>query len=358
MAFLKGVRRQGAVVINTPVDFQKRTRLPDEFDKTRVYVDANNGSSSNGGSSWDDAVDTIQAGVDIGNALKYMTTDVDILVANGLYEETVEIKWAALGMTAAQNTAALLWQNMGSNCGYLGTLRLIANAGVTGAGYVKWTCGAAATQPNLYIGRPNVEVHNFNFQENSSATTTAGLWGDGDEMSGHAQVSMPSILCEDEYNDDDLVAGAGNNVLIKNCRLNSGGILNSGAKWIQVEDCLLEYCTYGVAMVANSKGRASESHVWNCTFTFCTYDIMHGLAIVCSVDNCRFLTTTSTTSHLFPLAAHGASTYCVMSNCHGTTDTKLGESVAKNSGWMMYNCSGTDHEAIRNNDAMSGTFST
>jgi len=337
MAWLKGVRRAGAVVINTPVDFQKRIRLPDEFNKTRVYVDKNNGSSSNGGSSWSDAVDTIQAGVDIGNALEYATYDVDILVANGYYEETVEIKWAALGMSAAQNTEALLWQNMGYNCGYLGTLRLIGTSGVLGAGHIKWTCGAAATQPVLYIGRPNVEIHNFNIQENSDATTTAGLWGDSDEMSGHSQVGMPAILAEDEYNDDNLVAGAGNNVLIQNCRINSGecGILNSGAKWVNVVNCHIEYCTYGVAMIANSKGRASESFVKGSTFSMNTYDILHGYAVTCWVDRCDFVSNNAT-AHLHPLAAHAASTYCTMTNCTGDTVSKFcggSATVAKNNGW-------------------------
>jgi len=364
MSWLKGPKRSGAVVIGTPVDFEGRIRLPGEFDRKTFYVDANNGSASNGGSSWSDAKATIQAAVDLANANEYRLNNVDIYVANGNYEETVEIKWAALGMTTAQNEAALVWQNMGSNCGNLGTLRIIGGGGVTGAGYNKWTCGAAATQPCLYIGRPNVEVHGFNFQENSDVSTAAGVWGDGDEMAGHSQIAMPCIVAEDQYNIEAaaptqvLANGAGNNVLIKNCRLNSGGVLNSGAKWVHVEDCLLEYCGYGVAMIANSKGRASESHVWNCSFTFCTYDIVHGYAIVCSVDKCRFLTTTSTTSHLFPLAAHAASTLCVMSNCQGMTETLLGESVAKNSGWSAYNCSTTDAARVATIPAMSSAFQT
>lgn len=304
--------------------------------KVCYFVDVNNGSANGDGYSWTGALNTIQAAVTLANSNTHRQDNVDIYVANGAYEETVEVKWAALGLTSAQNTAALLWTNMGLSCGELGTLRIIAGAGLGAAGHVKWTCGAAAMQPNLYIGRPNVEIHGFNFQENSDATTTAGLWGDSDEMSGHAQIGMPAILVEDEYNDDDLVAGAGNNVLIKNCRVNSGavGILNSGAKWVNVTDCHIEYCTNGVAMIANSKGRASESLVKGCTFSMNTYDILHGYAVTCWVDRCNFISNNAT-AHLFPLAAHAASTYCTITNCTGDTVSKFcaGGDDAKMAGW-------------------------
>ncbi len=187
-----------------------------------------------------------------------------------------------------------------------------------------------------------IEIHNFNIQ-NDSGGVAAGSWGDGDEMAGHSQIAMPSIVAEDEYNDDTLLAGAGNNVLINNCRINSGGILNSGAKWVQVYNCHLEYCDYGVAMIANSKGRASESLVKGCVFSANTIDVQHGYAVTCWVDECRFVSQLST-YHLAPLAAHAASTYCTISNSVGETEDKFtGGDAAKNSGWDGLNLSPLPH---------------
>jgi len=313
--------------------FTGRTHVPGQ--KTMYFVDTNNGSDEGEGHSWSSARATIQSAVTSANSNKHRTDNVDIYVANGYYEETVEIKHAALGLSSAQATEALLWQNMGYNCGYLGRLRIIGASGVYGAGHVKWTCGTTATQPNLYIGRPNVEIHGFNFQMNETGGVAAGAWGDGDEMSGHAQIGMPAIVAEDEYNDDTLLAGAGNNVLINNCRINSGaaGVLNSGAKWVMVTNCLLEYCSAGVAMIANSKGRASESLVQNCRFSMNTNDVLHGHAVTCWVDRCDFISNNAT-YHLAPLAAHAASTYCTMTNCSGDTVAKFtAGDDAKNAGW-------------------------
>ena len=346
MAWLKGPRRRSYVAVDEPVLFQKDVILPQDYVYKRFYVSQLNGSSGNDGESWEGAVDTIQAAVDLANIPLYATRNVDILVGNGLYEETVEITRAGTELTST----AMLWQNMGSNCGYIGKLRIIGDSGVYGRGYNKWTCGAAAMQPNLYIGRPNVEIHGFNIQEDSSETTTAGLWGldtTYDEMAGHAQISMPAILCEDQYNNAALLNGAGNNVLINNCRINSAGILNSGAKWVDVTNCILEYGEYGVAIIANSKGTPSESHVNNCLFSQKTYDIVHGNAITCWVDNVRFAS--ASTTHLFPLAAHAASAYCWISNSIGNTmNIWNGTDNAKNAGWGASNCYCTDEGEFSN----------
>jgi len=299
------------------------------------FVDANNGSDTNSGESWKSPKLTIQAAVTLANSAKHALDNVDIFVANGNYAEAVTVTRAGTALTST----AMLWENMGSNCGYIGTLRIIGNAGVIGAGHNKWTCGTASFEPCLYIGRPNVEVHGFNFQENSSETTTAGLWSTTTESGGHSQIGMPAIHVQDQYNNTTLLNGAGNNVLIKNCRINSGavGVLNSGAKWVHVIDCHIEYCTNGVAMIGNSKGRASESLVKGCAFSANTYDILHGYAVTCWVDNCRFVSELST-YHLYPLAAHAASTYCTMSNCCGETEDKFtGGDAAKNSGWNGMN---------------------
>ena len=338
MPHLKGIRSRGVIQVRDNVDFLGSVSgSGNEFQRTRFYVNANDGSDDDSGESWDGAKATIQAAVDVANALRYATKNVDIYVANGQYEETVEIKWAALGMTSAQNTAALLWTNMGLNCGKLGTLRIIGGGGVFGSGHPKWTCGTTATQPNLYVGRPNVEVHGFNIQMNETGGVAAGSWGDGDEMAGHSQHGMPAIVVEDQYNDDDLLNGAGNNFLLNNCRVNSGaaGLLNSGAKWVNATNCLFEYCTNGVSIIANSKGRASESLIQNCRFSMNTYDILHGYAVTCWVDRCDFISNNAT-AHLFPLAAHAASTYCTMTNCTGDTISKFcggSSTVAKNNGW-------------------------
>ena len=314
--------------------------------KICYFVDANNGSDSSDGFTWASARATIQSAVTSANSNKHRLDNVDIYVANGNYEETVTITHTALGGTVAQKEQSLVWQNMGSNCGYLGTLRIIGGAGVTGAGHNKWTCGVGSVDPCLYIGRPNVEVYGFNFQ-NDSGGVAAGSWSLTTESGGHAQEAMPSIHVQDQYNIEAaeptqvLSNGAGNNVLIKNCRLNSGGVLNSGAKWVHVEDCMLEYCGYGVGMIANSKGRASESHVTGCKFSQNTYDIEHGYAICCWVEDCRFLT--SGAQHLFPLAAHAASTFCVISNSEGSTEAKF--CSAKNSGWIAQNIGAYDGTA-------------
>jgi len=343
----------GGVPVDSGSGIGPRSHVPGR--KICYFVDANKGSDDNNGESWEAAKLTIQAAVTLANSVKHATDNVDILVANGYYEETVQITRAGTGLLET----AMLWQNMGYNCGYIGTLRLIAGSGVHNAGYVKWTCGTTATTPPLYIGRPNVEIHGFNIQENSDETTTAGLWGDSVEMSGHAQISMPAILVEDEYNGETigtLLHGAGNNVLIKNCRINSAGVLNSGAKWVNVENCILEYGEYGVAMIGNSKGRASESHVNNCLFSQKTYDIVHGYAVTCWVDNCRFASTSTT--HLFPLAAHAASTYCHIAKSQGQTEAIWnGSDNAKNSGWSAGDCVSTDVGAFSaSNMSNAGTY--
>ncbi len=338
------VTHMGGVPVGIP-EVGPRTHLFGQ--KTNFFVDANNGADTSNGTSWKTARATIQSAVTSANSAKHATDNVDIYVANGNYEEAVQITRAGTGLLEG----AMLWQNMGSNCGYIGTLRIIGGAGVVGAGHNKWTCGTTSLEPCLYIGRPNVEIHGFNFQNNETGGVAAGLWSLTTESGGHAQIAMPAIHVQDEYNGETigtLLHGAGNNVLIKNCRVNSGGILNSGAKWVNIEDCLLEYGTYGVAMIANSKGRCSESHVNRCMFSQLTYDIIHGYAICCWVNDCRFLTVSTT--HLFPLAAHAASTLCVVSNSRGQTEAIWnGSDNAKNNGWIAQLCSMTDQE---------GTFST
>ena len=320
------------------------------------FVDGNSGSDNKySGTDWKAAFATLQGAVDKANSRMHRTDNVDIYVANGQYEETVQIRHSALNLSVAEAKAGLLWTNMGLNCGTIGRLRIIGPGGVFGAGHAKWTCGTTATDPPLYIGRPNVEIHNFNFQMNETGGVAAGSWGDGDEMGGHGEIAMPAIFVEDQYNIDPLIPsqvlanGAGNNVLINNCRVNSGGagVLNSGAKWVHVTGSMLEYCTHGVAMVGNSKGKASESLVYDSRFSQNYNDICHGVAICCWVDACRFLTV-PTGYHIFPLAAHAASTFCVVSNSTGTTEAKWGETLTKNSGWIAQNLTCTDDQHLRN----------
>ena len=323
------------------------------------FVDANNGSDHSDGESWKTAKATIQAAVTLANSPRHALDNVDIFVANGNYEETVLITRAGTELT----DAAMLWQNMGSNCGYIGTLRIIGGGGVVGAGLPKWTCGTTALDPPLYIGRPNVEIHGFNIQNNETGGVAAGLWSLTTESGGHPQIGMPCIHVQDQYNYNHdgvgggaLLNGAGNNVLIKNCRINSGGVLHSGGKWVNVEDCLIEYGTHGVAMIANSKGKASESHVNRTQFSQLTYDITHGEAICCWVDGCRF--STVSTRHIFPLAAHTASTLCVVMNSCGQTEAIWGTSQAKNNGWEVLNCHTTDTGAVNSADLNAGLHST
>jgi len=336
MGHLHGPVIGGVIHVDQRVKFTKQLILPGVFTHQYFYVDGNNGSDNNNGETLSNAKASIQAAVNLANAPKYATKNVDIFVGNGNYEETVEITRAGTGL----DYTAMLWENMGSNCGKIGTLRIVGPGGWLGTGYAKWTTGAAATQPGLYVGRPNVEVHNFNMQLDSDGTLTKATWGDGDEMAGHAHVGMPFICVEDQFNNDALLNGAGNNFLLNNCRVNGGGkangggLLNSGAKWVNVINCIFEYCAgYGIAHIGNSKGTASESHTRGVLFSQNTYDFAHGAAICLWINDCHFAT--ASTKQLLGISPCAGATHSTIRDC--TVMNQNGLEHALNSGWDAYN---------------------
>lgn len=343
MAWLKGIRSRGVIQVRDNIDFLGSVSgSGNEFQRTKFYVNANDGSDGDSGESWDGAKATIQAAVTAANAPRYATKNVDIYVANGTYTENVSITRAGTGLTST----AMLWTGGGSNIGYIGTLRLIGTGGQGTGGGIYWggVVGQTSPAPTLYIGRPNVEIHNFaTIKSNDAGTTTAGNWGDGVEMSGDFHVGMPTILIEDNYNNDNLLGGAANNVLIKNCRVNGGGargaIMNLGANWIFLEDVFMEYgAEFGYCPKGSPKGSPSELFTTGCTFHQNTAaDILHSANIIHLVKDCDFKSNSSTTTkHLIRVGeGEAASQLCTIAGGTCADDT-TGEFVdSSNGGWTL-----------------------
>lgn len=309
------------------------------FPRKYLYVDANNGTAGAPATSATSAIDTIQGAVDIANLdSTYLTYDTDIFIAGGLYTENVHITKAD-AVTAGATEAMLLWTAGGTNVGGIGKIRLIAT------GYVFLIGVATVAQPPLYVGRPNVEIHNFS---TIKCNTTVGSypitktnWADADGgTSVHMQ--MPCVLVSDDYNmgaagGDTLDYGAGNAVKIVNCKINggtgAGGILNNGAKWVEALGCRIEYYTeYGVANVGSSKGTAAENLTRGCDFhqQVSGAALVHGQAVIWWVDDCRFWDE-SPTKVLARQAQNSNSSYCWITNSYLHDEDDL--EGTNNSGW-------------------------
>jgi len=232
--------------------------------KVAYFVDANNGSANNGGTSWTDASVTIQAAVTLANSDKHKLDNVDIYIANGAYAEEVSITRAGTGL----GSGVMMWANQGRTIGGIGTLRLIC----VGSGAYLYGSTTAET-PVLEVGRPNVEIYNFRMiQGNTTVDNAAGAWS-GTESAGHATAGRPVVEFNSEYNTTTLLNGAANNCVLANCRVNAGGIadmgcvLVNGGNWCDVIDCTLEYGNdYGLGLCGNSRGWAAEGVYKNLIF--------------------------------------------------------------------------------------------
>ena len=234
--------------------------------KVCYFVDANNGSAGADGETWQSAFSTIQEAVTTANSVKHKLDNVDILIANGAYAEEVAITRAGTGL----GFSVMGWADQGRTIGGIGTLRLI------GAGNGVFLYGSdSATTPTLEVGRPNVEIHNFAMIQLNAATADCAPAGwSGTESAGHSTAGMPAVEFNSELNETTLlVSGAANNCLLKNCRVNAGGIgdagcvLVNGGNWINVEDCTLEYGDdYGLGLCGNLRGFAAEGVYKNIIF--------------------------------------------------------------------------------------------
>jgi len=250
-----------------------------------MFVSSNNGKRGNDGFSVDQAMVAIQDAVNVANSPDYATYNVDIHVLGGLYSENVNFSRAGSNL----GYEAMLWTAGGTNVGAIGKIRLIAH------GYV-WLAGpVGVAQPTISISRPNVEVHNFTtIKCLSTETITKTNWTFA-EGGTSVHMQMPVIGIDDNYNNDDLLNGAANSVLINNCKINggtgAGGILNNGGNWIHSTNNLIEYITeYGVAHVGSSKGTPAENLVQGCNFHQLNASatcVMHGSAVILWIVDCK-----------------------------------------------------------------------
>ena len=294
-----------------------------------LYVDANNGSDNYSGRNLSKAYATIQKAVGVANSPTYATQNVDIFVYGGLYSENVNFSRA--GTELGSDT--MLWTAGGTNVGSIGRIRLIA------VGYV-WLGGpVGVAQPTISICRPNVEIHNFStIKCLSTETITKTNWTFA-EGSTSVHMKMPVIGVSDDYNGSSLLNGAGNSVLINNCKINggtgAGGILNNGGKWVNVTNCMIEYYTeYGIANVGSSKGTAAEILTRGCDFHqqgASSPALIHGQAVIWWVDACRFWDEAPSGGLLDRQAQNSASSFCWLTNCyaHDCDDFQ----ATNNAGW-------------------------
>lgn len=325
-----------------------RSHIPGQ--KVCYFVDANNGTAAASGEDWANALSTIQAAVVMANAPKHKTDNVDIYIANGQYNEEVSITSAGTAATDAEE----LWASGGLNIGKWGTLRLIGGGGHLDGGGGTFLYGtAAATTPVISVGRPNVEIHNFaTIKCNVTTQIEAGGWTDTEGISGSAHICMPAVAFVDNFNDDNLLGGAANNCVIKNCRVNGGGlggcIANVGCNWIYILNCLVEYGTdYGIAIVGSSKGSPCENLVQGCIFHQNTSaDILNGNIIIGWIDRCMFMDENPGGGNLVKLGAGAAAQYAWMTNCvfHDEAD------MSGNTGFDFVNCAAATNVSIINSD--------
>ena len=304
--------------------------------RKHLFVSDNNGKRGNDGKSVGQATKTIQAAVDIANSPDNCLHNVDIHVLGGLYSENVNFSRAGSNL----GSDVMLWTAGGTNVGGIGQIRLIAH------GYT-WLGGPVdVAQPTISICRPNVEIHNFTtIKCLSTETITKTNWTFA-EGGTSVHMQMPVIGISDDYNASDLLYGAGNSVLIKNCKVNggtgAGAILNNGGKWVHVVDSLLEYYTeYGVAHVGSSKGSPAENLIRGCGFhqQVSGAACVHGCSIIQWIDNCDFWDE-SPTKVLQRQAANANAQFCWIGNCRVHDEADL---IGNNTGWdavQIYSASG------------------
>ena len=283
------------------------------------FVSVNDGLDGNDGLSKDTPKATIQAAVTLANNAANATKDVDIYVMHGVYSENVSFTRAGTGLDAD----TMLWTAGGTNLSSIGKIRLIAT------GYV-WLGGVVAVaRPTISVSRPNVEIHNFTtIKCLSDQTITKTNWDFDSTGFTSVHMQMPVIGFDDNFNDSDLLGGAANSCLVKNCKINggtgAGGILNNGGNWIHVVDCLVEYITeYGVAHVGSSKGTPAENLIQGCNFHQLNSSatcVMHGSAVILWIENCRCWDEDpgggATGGFLQKQTANSNAQFCWINNCH------------------------------------------
>jgi len=250
-----------------------------------LFVSSLIGARGADGKSKGQSVNTIQAAINIANSPDNCLENIDIHILGGLYSENLSFTRAGSNL----GSDAMLWADGGMNVGNIGKIRLIAH------GYVWLGSPVGVAQPTISVARPNIEVHNFEtIKCLSTETITKTNWTFA-EGGTSVHMQMPVIGVSDDYNNSDLLYGAGNSVLINNCKINgnanAGGILNNGGKWIHTTNCLVEYVKeYGVAHVGSSKDAPAENLIRGVNFHQLAASatcVMHGSVVILWIDNCK-----------------------------------------------------------------------
>ena len=284
------------------------------------FVDGTAGLDGNTGRSWGNAFKTIQRACTMANSAEEALYDTDIYIGRGLYEETVELTRVGSGL----GSGVMLWASGGQTAAGIGMIRLIANENVF------LHNGTSGTAPTLYIGRPNVEVHNFGTIKLTNTTGIAGgEWSSPEGYGGTIAHGMPAIFIERNYNASTYLDGAANKVKVVNCRVNGnaanqGCILVMGSSQVFVLDCIIEYGhEYGIAMCGSSVGSTAENLIKGCIFNQNTgTDIHHGSLVTSWIMDCLFANPNAT-AHLSKHGSEANAVYCTMSGCSIPSATAL-----------------------------------
>jgi len=283
------------------------------------FVNGRDGQPDNPGTSWNKAVDTIQAGVDLANVMANRRIDVDVYIASSYYDEEVVVNHSNQGITYSwmitDHSATTHW---GAE---VGRLRLIGTGLVFLRGGVHGTSGQATT-PALSICRPNVDIWNIHART-LTQLNAAGAWTSGDGSEGHAHVGLPSIMVQKSNNltVGSLDGGNASYVRFFNCRADGGdphegawvrcGILIAGADHVQAWNCAFESCTYNVAIIGSSMGKSIGTQLHNCRFQNPgTSDVYVGGDDHTQLIDCNWMTAGASATKIAACAAAGASVQC------------------------------------------------
>lgn len=284
------------------------------------FVDGRYGQPGASGKKWKNAVDTIQAGVDLANVMQNRRIDVDIYIASGYYDEEVVVNHSNQGITYSwmitDHPATTHW---GAE---VGRLRLIGTGLVFIRGGVHGTAGQATT-PTLSICRPNVDVWNIHARS-ATSVAAAGAWTSGDGSEGHAHVGMPAVMVQKSNNltVGSLDGGNASCVRFFNCKITGQGdpsqgawlpcgVLISGADYVELYNCQVECFTYNVAIIGSSMGKSLGTQLHNCRLQgAATADLYVGGDSHTQLIDCHFMEDGGT--YIAACVAAGASTDCAI----------------------------------------------
>lgn len=298
------------------------------------FVDGHKGVAGAPGDRWGRAVKTIQAGIDLANVPNNKYIDTDIYIASGTYTEEAYV--------SPYPQPAL---SGGVYHGLFGKLRLIA----TGSVYL--TNGASATKPALTMGRTNTDVIGFDMIRNDT-DVAAGAWsmpfGSG-AGAGSTLVGLPALLIDRTYDGDTVLYGDAFHNGVYNCTICGGAfecaLLVNGPHWCTFHDLIVEYGTYGVAVVGSSIG-APANHVFRrITFRENTYDFGHQHNTHTYIYDSNFVDD-GATKHLIRIGAAGA-VGCAVIGGAVTAEAKLVD--ATNGNWIASGVGDTDSNGIFGN---------